>query len=91
MSQSTLSRAAQSFEIDPQHSLEHAVRKVLMHHPGIGFTSLTVHRIQGGVCLEGVVKVEPDSPSVREIVETVLGIETVIDRLVVHTIPATPK
>ena len=91
MSQSTLPRTDPPFETEQPHSLEHAVRNVLMQHPEFGFSSLTVHRIQNGVCLEGVVDVGPDAPDLRDIVASVLDVETVVNRLVVRTNPTTPR
>jgi hypothetical protein len=35
--------------------LERAVRKKLISHPNVSFSSLTVRQIEGGACLDGVI------------------------------------
>lgn len=63
------------------HSVEREVQRRLVSQPGCRFSSLVVHRIAGGVCVEGVVESEVEFNLAR-VLRTVDGIQAVQDRLV---------
>jgi osmotically-inducible protein OsmY len=69
--------------VSPAHDLEQAVRRELSSHPELSFSSLVIHRIPDGVCLEGVLEVEEDCPDVDCLARRVAGVEQVLNHLVV--------
>lgn len=77
---STASPAATAFRT---HRVEHDVQRELLKQPGLKFSSLVIHRIQGGVCLEGLVEAEENCPDVATVAQTVAGVEQVLNHLVV--------
>lgn len=66
------------------HSLETRVRHDLMAHPELEFSSLVVHRIPDGVCLEGVVSTTADRHGVCQMVKEVAGVNAVLNHLVMR-------
>ena len=66
------------------HCVELAVQHELLSEPRMHFSSLVIHRITDGVCLQGVVEVENDAPKVDCLVRRVTGVETVVNHLLVH-------
>jgi hypothetical protein len=83
---------AETITVSPAHDLEQAVRRELSAQPELCFSSLVIHRIPDGVCLEGVLEIEDDCPDVDRLVRRVAGVEHVLNHLVVkrpgHTPPA---
>ncbi len=69
---------------DRLHQIEREVKRELMGHRGLDFSTLTVHRIRDGVCLQGVLQVDEDAPDVSEIARSVGGVQMVLNHLVVH-------
>jgi len=65
------------------HQIEQDVQRALLSQPRLRFASLVVRRIDNGVCLQGVVETDADSPDVCRIVQSVPGVEHVLNRLVV--------
>lgn len=65
------------------HQVEHAVRRELLAEPHLRFASLVVRRINDGVCLQGVLEADEDSPDVSTIAQRVDGVHQVLNRLVV--------
>lgn len=65
------------------HRLEQDVRNRLMAEPSLNFTSLVVHRVRDGLCLEGVLEVD-DADDVSTLVRQVCGATPVLNHLVVH-------
>ncbi|MCA9068283.1 MAG: BON domain-containing protein [Planctomycetaceae bacterium] len=78
-----------SFPTESNHSLETRVRHDLMAHPEMEFSSLVVHRIPDGVCLEGVVSTSADRVDVCQLVKEVAGVNSVLNHLVIQE--AQPK
>jgi len=70
--------------LDRPHELELKVRHELLSESRLHFCSLVIHRIDHGVCLEGIVQVEDDAPDVCGLAQRVEGVERVVNRLVVH-------
>ncbi len=66
------------------HQVEQAVQRVLLSDPNLNFSSLVVHRISDGVCLEGVLEVQDTSPNIDSLVRQISGIDTVLNHLVVR-------
>ena len=69
------------------HSFEARIRHDLMAHPELVFSSLVVHRIPGGVCLEGVVTSRSDAVDVCQTVRKVAGVNAVLNHLVMCPCP----
>jgi len=69
------------------HQVEKDVQRQLLGHPHLRFTSLVVRRIRDGVCLEGVLEVDSDSPDVCTLAQKVAGVEHVLNHLVVREPP----
>ncbi len=72
------------------HRFEQDVRFRLMAEPTLNFTSLTVRRIANGVCLEGVLETDDDSPDISRLVHRITGVEKVLNCLVVRRPHAVP-
>lgn len=66
------------------HSFEARIRHDLMALPELEFSSLVVHRIPGGVCLEGVVSTASDDVDVCQVVREVAGVNAVLNHLVMR-------
>ena len=75
--------AVPDFSLCPPHRVEAEVLQTLRDAPGVHVESLTVHRIDDGVCLHGVVVVEDPSTDLEDIVHRALAIDHVINRMVV--------
>ena len=65
------------------HSLEMRIRHDLMAVPQLRFSSLVVHRIPDGVCLEGVVTTTAEEATVSQLVKQVAGVDEVLNHLVI--------
>lgn len=70
------------------HGLEHQVRRELLSNPHLSFSSLVIHRVKDGVCLEGVLEVDGSNIDVCEVTRGVAGVDQVLNRLVEHHIPS---
>ncbi len=70
---------------DRPHRLEFAVRQHLMSHPHLNFSSLVIRRVGSGVCLEGVLEAEDQSPDICGLAQQVAGVEEVLNHLVVRS------
>jgi hypothetical protein len=68
--------------IEQSHQLEHTVRRELLSRDDLQFSTLVVRRVPGGVCLEGVLEAEPDSPDVCSLVQAICGVDQVLNHLV---------
>lgn len=72
------------------HRVEQDVRRLLLSQPGLHFPSLVVRRIDDGVCLQGVVEADDDTPDVCGLARSVAGVNHVLNRLLVaprHFLP----
>jgi osmotically-inducible protein OsmY len=69
----------------PPHQVESEVRRTLLAEPELSFASLVVRRVPDGVCLEGVLETGNDAPDVCRLARTVLGVERVINHLLVRS------
>jgi len=65
------------------HQIEHDVRRALLAHPSLHFSSLVVRRITDGVCLQGVVETDAGSPDVCSVAQGVSGVTFVLNHLLV--------
>jgi hypothetical protein len=65
------------------HQIELDVQRELLSQPRLHFSSLVVRRINNGVCLQGVLETDADSPDVCSIAQRVSGVSHVLNRLVV--------
>jgi len=70
------------------HAIETAVRNKLAGQKAIRVLKLAVHRVQDGVCLEGVMETDEDRQDVTEIVREIAGVDKVIDHLLI--LPSSP-
>ena len=70
--------------LDRPHELELKVRHELLSESRLRFGSLIIHRIEDGVCLEGVVQMADDAPDICGVAQRVEGVQRVVNRLVVH-------
>jgi hypothetical protein len=66
------------------HQVECAVQRRLMDEPGLHFSSLVIRRVKDGVCLQGVLEADADSPDLSKLARQVEGVDRVIDQVVVH-------
>jgi hypothetical protein len=66
------------------HSFEARIRHDLMAHPELKFSSLVVHRIPDGICLEGVVSTTTEGVDVCQMVREVAGVNEVLNHLVLR-------
>ncbi len=83
-------RSPDDFVLRHPHRFEQDVRFRLMAEPTLNFSSLTVRRIDNGVCLEGVLETDDDSTDISRLVRRITGVEKVLNRLVVrrsHMVP----
>jgi hypothetical protein len=69
----------------PPHHVESEVRRTLLAEPELNFASLVVRRVPDGVCLEGVLESGADAPDVCSLARQVLGVERVINHLLVRS------
>jgi hypothetical protein len=69
------------------HSFEARIRHDLMALPELEFSSLVVHRIPDGICLEGVVSTTSQDVDISQMVREVAGVNAVLNHLVMR--PAT--
>jgi osmotically-inducible protein OsmY len=65
------------------HQVELDVQRELLSQPRLHFSSLVVRRINNGVCLQGVLETDADSPDVCSIAQRVSGVSHVLNHLVV--------
>jgi osmotically-inducible protein OsmY len=65
------------------HQVELDVQRALLAQPRLHFSSLVVRRINDGVCLQGVLEADADSPDVCTIAQRVAGVRQVLNHLVV--------
>ncbi len=67
------------------HQVEQEVRRYLLTHPNLRFSSLVIRRIRDGVCLEGVLDADQRSPDVCTVAQSVAGVHEVLNHLVVQS------
>lgn len=79
--------------IDRPRDLALAVRRELLAQEGLRFSSLVVRPVPDGVCLEGTLVCDSDdeSPDICDVVRRVAGVNAVLNHLVTHTPPRTPR
>ena len=65
------------------HRIEQEVQRVLLAHPSLRFSSLVIRRLGNGVCLQGVLEVDGESPDVCAVAQRVAGVEKVLNHLVI--------
>jgi osmotically-inducible protein OsmY len=73
------------------HGVEIDVRRRLLSHPRLHFSSLVVRRMRDGICLEGVVETDAELNDVDRLVGSVRGVNMILNRLVLHRPAAPPK
>jgi len=66
------------------HRIEEDVCRKLMSQPGFQFSSLVVHRLPGGVCIEGILEADDANPDVSTIARSVSGVDEVLNHLVIR-------
>ena len=69
------------------HQVEKQVKRELLAHPEFTFSSLVVRRVLNGVCLEGVVETDTDLSDVARLLQSVVGVNEVLNHLVVRQPP----
>lgn len=65
------------------HLLERAVRRHLLSHPKLRFSTLVIRRIPNGVCLQGVLEDSVDL-DVCSLARSIAGVNEVLNHLVVR-------
>lgn len=63
------------------HGVEKEVQRRLATLPGTQILTLSVHRIEGGVCLEGTLETDRPCPDLRQLLSEIAGVEQVVNRL----------
>src|SRR5258707_9923616 len=76
------SEALPAVSINP-HRVEQEVRRALLSQPNLHFSSLVVRRIADGVCLQGILQTDAESPDVCSIAQRVLGVNCVLNHLLI--------
>lgn len=71
-------------EIPDVRTVECQLQRALTDHPGVTFSSLSVQRIDEGVCLQGILEYDGTVPDVCELARQVAGVEHVLNRLVIR-------
>jgi len=66
------------------HALERAIQLELLNQSDVRFSSLVVHRIPDGVCLQGVIEIDNDLPDIERITRELSGVNRVMNHLVVR-------
>ena len=72
------------------HRIEQEVQHELLSQPGFRFASLVIRRLGNGVCLQGVLEVDDNSPDVCAVAQRVAGVDRVLNHLVIsgsHDVP----
>ena len=72
-------------QVPRPHDIERQVRRSLLSHPSLRFSSLVIRRIVDGVCLEGVLETPELFDDVTELTRKVAGVDAVLNRLLVRT------
>jgi len=72
------------------HSLEENLQRQLHADPRLQFSSLVIHRIPDGICLEGFLETSDECPDICQLVRSITGIEQVLNHLVVRQPDSTP-
>jgi len=67
----------------PPHQVEQEVRRALLSQPNLHFASLVVRRIADGVCLQGILQTDVESPDVCSIAQRVSGVNCVLNHLLI--------
>jgi osmotically-inducible protein OsmY len=81
---STTTSRESDIMVDLPHRVEKEVQHHLLSHPHLNFSSLVIHRIDRGVCLEGVLEADEETPDVECLVQEISGVDEVINHLVVR-------
>jgi osmotically-inducible protein OsmY len=76
------SEALPAARISP-HQVEQEVRRALLSQPNLHFSSLVVRRIADGVCLQGILQTDAESPDVCSIAQRVAGVNCVLNHLLI--------
>lgn len=71
-------------EILDTDEVERHLHQSLMALQQVTFSSLTVRRIEDGVCLQGVLEYNDSVPDVCQLAQQVAGVENVLNRLVIR-------
>ena len=69
--------------LESSHQLELDVRRALLSEEGLDIASLVVRRLNNGVCLEGVIRINGDDVDVCKAVREIDGVGEVVNHLVV--------
>jgi hypothetical protein len=67
----------------PPHQVEQEVRRALLSQPNLHFSSLVGRRIADGVCLQGILQTDAESPDVCSIAQRVSGVNCVLNHLLI--------
>lgn len=70
--------------VDPAHELELLVQRTLDSQPAVSFSSLEIRRIEGGICLEGILETNDQPPDIEHLVRSVADVDRILNRLVVR-------
>ena len=76
------------------HDIELQVSSALLSQPGWNFSRLVVHRIPGGICLEGVLEADTDCrDEVDSLARRVARVDQVLNQILVHSLtqPHVPR
>ncbi|MAT15588.1 MAG: hypothetical protein CMJ46_10005 [Planctomyces sp.] len=68
------------------HSVERDIHKSLLTTPGLKISSLVIHRIPGGFCVEGTIEVDQTKNDPRQLVTDSLKCLEGVDRVVNHLV-----
>lgn len=63
------------------HGIEKEVQRRIVRQPGIQILSLTIRRLQDGVCLDGTLETDRSCPDFADLLQEIAGIKRVVNRL----------
>ena len=63
------------------HGIEKEVQRTIARQPGIQILSLTVRRLEDGVCLDGTLETDRPCPDFVDLLRQIAGIKKVVNRL----------
>ena len=63
------------------HCVEKEVQRRISQQPGVQILSLTVHRMEEGVCLDGTLEVDRPCPDLAALLRQISGVKKVVNRM----------
>jgi hypothetical protein len=68
------------------HGVEKEVQRKIAGQPGVQILSLTVRRLDEGVCLDGTLEVDRPCPDLTTLLKQIAGVKNVVNRMRVRQV-----